>query len=56
MKRLRNFLISTGLMLLPLTGFAQQTFTTPELAAQALVKAIEAHDDASMQKLLGNNW
>lgn len=56
MKRLRHFLISTGLLLLPLTGFAQQTFTTPELAAQALVKAIEAHDDASLQKLLGNDW
>ncbi|MFD3248369.1 DUF2950 domain-containing protein [Rahnella aquatilis] len=56
MKRLRHFLISTGLLLLPLTGFAQQTFATPELAAQALVKAIEAHDDASLQKLLGNDW
>ncbi|PBI81746.1 hypothetical protein A8A01_08745 [Ewingella americana] len=56
MKRLRDFLISTSLLLLPLTGFAQQMFTSPELASQALVKAIQTHDDASMQQLLGDDW
>lgn len=56
MKILRNMLISAALLFLPLAGFAQQTFTRPELAAQALVKAIEAHDDASLEQLLGKGW
>lgn len=56
MKTLRNTLISAGLLLLPLTGFAQQMFTSPDLAAQALVKAINTHDDAALQKILGDKW
>lgn len=56
MKTLRNIVISAGLLLLPLAGFAQQTFSSPERAAQALVSAIGAHDDAAMQQLLGDDW
>jgi len=56
MKTLRNIMISASLLWLPLTGFAQQTFPRPRLAAEALVRAIDTRDDAAMHQLLGDNW
>lgn len=56
MKTLRNIVICTSLLALPLTGFAQQAFSRPELAAQALVNATQAHDDKALGKILGNDW
>jgi len=56
MKTLRNIVICTSLFALPLTGFAQQAFSRPEQAAQALVKATQAHDDMALGKILGSDW
>ena len=56
MKTLRNIVICTSLLALPLTGFAQQAFSRPELAAQALVSATQAHDDKALGEILGNDW
>jgi len=37
-------------------AYAQKTFTTPEAAAETLVKAIRANDTKLMQSVLGQDW
>lgn len=40
----------------PLTAFAQQTFDTPALAAEAFVDAVAKNDTAALAAILGNDW
>lgn len=56
MNKFTHILISAGLLMLPLGVFAQQYFGSPDQATQALVKAVENHDDAALQQLLGDDW
>ncbi|KNC06593.1 hypothetical protein AC791_18610 [Klebsiella sp. RIT-PI-d] len=44
------------LLMLPVLAQAQQTFSTPEKAAETLVAAISAHDQAALERLLGEEW
>ncbi|WP_447864563.1 DUF2950 family protein [Kluyvera sichuanensis] len=45
-----------ALAMSPLMALAQQTFSTPDQAASALVNAVTQKDDAELDKLLGDNW
>ena len=45
-----------ALAMSPLMALAEQTFTTPDQAASALVNAVTQKDDAELDKLLGDNW
>lgn len=56
MNTFSRLLMSAGALLLPLCAFGQQSFPQPELAAQALVKAISAHDETALKQLLGDDW
>lgn len=47
-----------GMLLLMVStfAFAQQSFSTPEQAANALTKAISEQNESAMADLLGDNW
>ena len=45
-----------ALAMSPLMAWAQQTFSTPEQAASALVDAVSHKDDNKLDKLFGENW
>lgn len=56
MNKLTHMMISAGLLVLPLSAFAQQYFSTPDQAAQSLIKAVDSHDEGALQQLLGDDW
>lgn len=56
MKAFHHTLIAAALLACVTAAQAQQIFSTPDSAAQALVSAMENHDQTALQKLLGNNW
>lgn len=45
-----------ALTMTPLMALAQQSFSTPEQGANALVDAISQKNDAALTELLGENW
>lgn len=45
-----------ALAMSPLMAWAQQSFSTPDRAATALVDAISHKDDAALNRLFGDNW
>ena len=57
---IRHFAMRAGLVLtvlLPCSLFAAAgSYPTPDAAATALIKAIEAKDHAGMDKVLGADW
>ncbi|POT55925.1 DUF2950 domain-containing protein [Citrobacter amalonaticus] len=55
MKKLTLF-SALALLTLPLLAQAQQQFSTPDRAADALVNAVTTHDEAKLSELLGDNW
>ena len=38
------------------SAFAQQTFSSPDLAAEAFVEAVATDDDEALASILGKNW
>lgn len=44
------------IVLLPLTAFAQRTFTTPGQAAEAFASAVRTQNEAALTEMLGENW
>lgn len=45
-----------ALAMSPLTSFAQRSFSTPDLAASALVNAVTNKDHVALTNLLGDDW
>lgn len=45
-----------ALVMAPMMALAQQQFSTPEQAANALAEAINQHDESALDTLLGDNW
>lgn len=55
MRAFRHTLIAAALLVSAVVP-AQQLFNTPDNAGQALVNAINSHDQAALQQLLGKDW
>lgn len=53
---MKKVLLSALLLSLPLMGYAQQMFATPDEAATAFYKAVEQNDKTQLTVLLGDNW
>ncbi len=53
MKKLTLF---SALMLMMMPALAQQQFSTPDIAADALVNAISTQDDTALGEILGDDW
>ncbi|VDZ84778.1 Protein of uncharacterised function (DUF2950) [Kluyvera intermedia] len=45
-----------ALAMSPLMSFAQQSFSSPDLAASALVNAVTNKDHVALTNLLGDDW
>ena len=53
-KQLRMALLALAVS--PLMALAQQQFSTPELAANALAEALGQNNDSALTALLGDSW
>ncbi|EMK5830805.1 DUF2950 family protein [Citrobacter sedlakii] len=53
---MKNILFSALLFSLPLMGYAQQNFASPDEAANAFASAIASKNDTQLTALLGDNW
>lgn len=49
-------ILGAMMMLMPVLAQAQQSFSTPENAAETLVTAISSHDRVALEQLLGEGW
>lgn len=49
-------LLGALMLLMPVLAQAQQSFSTPEKAADTLVTAISSHDQVALEQLLGEDW
>lgn len=53
---MKNILFSALLFSLPLMGYAQQNFASPDEAANAFASAIASKNDTQLTALLEDNW
>lgn len=53
---MKKIVLSALLFSLPVIGYAQHMFATPEAAASAFASAVASKNDAQLTALLGDNW